>query len=117
MNKNAILKTVVSRWDNNEQCYVVESPLCDRILGAAKTEEEARQLFEELLNDLYEDYLNGQLSGYDKPGRPKKGKVGLHAEVNPGIKKSIAMLAKEFGISQGEALEYLYSFYEAQKKA
>jgi hypothetical protein len=49
---------------------------------------------------------------YDKPGRPAKGYVDLHAQVKPVIKEEIATKAKEFGISQGDMIEYLVHLQE-----
>jgi hypothetical protein len=115
MNKEAIRRTAVCRWDSESECYVVESPLCDRVLGAAATEVEAWKIFDEILEDTYRDYREGKLAGYSKPGRPKKEKTRFHAEMKPDAKEAITDMARALGISQGETVEYLLSFFEAQK--
>lgn len=107
MNKKAIADTALCRYDDKEQCYIVESPLFDRVTGVAETESEARQIFHELLNETYIAYLEGKLVGYDKRGRPAKGNVEFHAQVKPEVKAQISEKAKALGISQGDVIAYL----------
>ncbi len=108
MNKNAIAKTAFSRYDKRQGCYIVQSPLFERCLGVAKSEKEAWKIFHEILSGYYIDYLEGKLIGYEKPGRPAKGYVELHAQVKPKVKEQIGKKAKELGISFGDMIEYLY---------
>ena len=114
MNKRGIAKTASCRFDSKEGCYIVQSPLFDRCIGVAETDEEAWQIFDDLLDEYYIAYLEGKLVGYDKPGRPAKGYVDLHAQVKPLIKEEIASKAKELGISQGDMIEYLYHLQEVK---
>jgi predicted RNase H-like HicB family nuclease len=107
MNKKAIAKTALCRFDKKENCYIVESPLCDKVMGVAETEGEAKQIFQELLDETYVAYLEGKLAGYEKPGRPAKGNVEFHAQVKPEVKAQITRKAKSLGISQGEVIAYL----------
>jgi len=115
MNKEVIKRTAVCRWDSESECYVVESPLCERVLGAAETEAEAWKIFHEILEDTYQDYLEGKLAGYSKPGRPKKERTRFHVQMKPDAKEAITDMAKGLRVSQGEAVEYLLSYYEAQQ--
>lgn len=89
MNKKAIAGTALCRYDEKEQCYIVESPLFDRVTGVAETASEARKIFNELLDETYVAYLEGKLVGYDKRGRPAKGNVEFHAQVKPEVKQQI----------------------------
>lgn len=107
MNKKAIAGTALCRYDEKEQCYIVESPLFDRVAGVAETASEARKIFNELLDETYVAYLEGKLVGYDKRGRPAKGNVEFHAQVKPEVKQQITERAKALGISQGEVIAYL----------
>src|SRR5580658_4344335 len=107
MNKKGIVKTAICRFDSDEKCYIVQSPLFDRCIGAAKTKIKAWHIFHEILDEFYIAYLEGNLFGYEKAGRPRKDNVELHALVKPEIKSDIAAKAKDFGISQGEVIEYL----------
>lgn len=75
--------------------------------GVAETESEARQIFNELLDETYIAYLEGKLVGYDKRGRPAKGNVEFHAQVKPEVKAQISQRAKALGISQGDVIAYL----------
>ncbi len=102
------MKTATCHYEKKDGCFIVQSPLFERCMGVAKTEKEARKIFNELLTDYYVAYLEGNLVSYEKPGRPAKGYVELHVQVKPTIKKQIATKAKELGISQGEVIEYLY---------
>ncbi len=112
MNKKAIADTALCRYDEKEKCYIVESPLFDRVTGVAETESEARQIFHELLDETYIAYLEGKLVGYDKRGRPAKGNVEFHAQVKPEVKAQIAERAKALGISQGDVITYLAAVAE-----
>jgi predicted RNase H-like HicB family nuclease len=107
MNKKAIADTALCRYNEEENYYVVESPLFDRVSGVAETEKEARQIFHELLDETYLAYLEGKLVGYDKRGRPAKGNVEFHAQIKPEVKIQILDKAKALGISQGEVIAYL----------
>ncbi|MBP9811140.1 hypothetical protein KBF38_22740 [bacterium] len=107
MNKKAIADTALCRYDETEQCYIVESPLFDRVIGVGETESEAKQIFDELLDETYVAYLEGKLVGYDKRGRPSKGNVEFHAQVKPEVKAQISQRAKALGVSQGDVIAYL----------
>ncbi len=107
MNKKAIADTALCRYDETEQCYIVESPLFDRVIGVGETESEAKQIFDELLDETYVAYLEGKLVGYDKRGRPSKGNVEFHALVKPEVKAQISQRAKALGVSQGDVIAYL----------
>ncbi len=114
MNKDSIKATAVCRWDMEDECYVVSSPVMDIVLGVGDTEAEAWQIFNEILEETYQCYLEGRLANHPKPGRPAKHKVRIHAEISPDIKEAIQAMAKRIGISQGEVLEYLHAFYIAK---
>lgn len=115
MNRDAVIKTAITRWSPEEGCYVTESHLAETISGSGDTPAQAHQVFVEMVEMNYQAYKEGKHALYNRPGRPKKGKVALRAEVNPKIKDEISNLAKEFGISQGETVEYLLRQYEAHQ--
>lgn len=106
MNKKAIALTALCRFKADEGVFVVQSPIFDRVIGVGDTEEEAWQLFGELLDETYVAYLEGNLVGYEKRGRPAKHNVEFHAQVKPEVKALINEKAKAFGISQGEVIAY-----------
>lgn len=107
MNKVAISKTRICYWSDDHDCYIVESPLFDRIAGVGDTPEQAQDVFERLLDDGYLAYLEGRVPGYDKPGRPSKGAISVSFRLQPDTKESLAQLAKTLECSQGEAIDYL----------
>ncbi len=107
MNRKAIKLTALCQYDESDKTFTVSSPIFERVLGCARTEEEAWRLFNEILDETYVAYLEGNLAGYEKRGRPSKGNVDLHAQLKPEVKQIIDAKAKEFGISQGEVIAYL----------
>ncbi|MBS1995180.1 MAG: hypothetical protein JSS86_02675 [Cyanobacteria bacterium SZAS LIN-2] len=107
MNKKAIFNTALCRYDEKEGCFIVESPLFERVIGVAPRESEAWKLFGELLNETYVAYLEGNLVGYEKRGRPARGNVEFHAQIKPEVKAQIAETARTLGISQGDVIAYL----------
>lgn len=113
MNKDAIVKTAITRWSDEDDCFVTESPLAPTIVGCGDTEQEAYDAFLTHIEANYEAYEQGKHAIYSKAGRPQKGKIKFNAEIAPEIKHEIAALAKRIGISQGETVEFLYSFYNA----
>ena len=107
MNRKAIAETALCRYNKNERVFVVSSPLFDRVIGAGKTKDEAWKLFKSVLDETYVAYLEGNLVGYEKRGRPLKHNVEFHAQVKPEVKNLINKKAKALGISQGEVIAYL----------
>ncbi|HEY9868639.1 MAG TPA: hypothetical protein V6D08_05695 [Candidatus Obscuribacterales bacterium] len=108
MNRDKIRNTAVCRFDKRERVYVVESSLLDICTGMADTEEEAWEIFEDLLDTMYIKYLEGRRVGqYQKPGRPRAGKVELHARVKPDTKAAIFTLAQSLKCTPGEAVDFL----------
>ena len=107
MNKQAILNTAISYWSDDNDCFIVESPLFDRIAGVGDTPEQARTVFLQLLDDGYLAYLEGRVPGYDKPGRPSKGAIPVSYRLQPDTKSALSTLSKKLDCSQGEAIDYL----------
>ncbi len=58
----AIRQAAVLRREGAD--YVVESPLAELVMGVGDTPEEAWRIFNEILEDAYDNY---------KAGRPSKG--------------------------------------------
>jgi hypothetical protein len=114
LNKNAILQTMVSYWSEEDGFFVTESPLLPRTAGVGNSKAESELHFGHMLEDIYADYLAGNLHGYDKRGRPSKGIVSMHVQVRPSTKEFIDDFAGGIDISQGDAIEYFVSYYRAQ---
>lgn len=111
MNRDSIKRTAICRYDARAREFIVESPLLDVCHGIADTENEAWEIFEDLLDAMYIEYLEGKGVGRYKRGRPSKGRLEFHAQIKQRTKKGIAALAKELNISQGEALDFLLFSY------
>jgi hypothetical protein len=115
MNKEAIRKTAICYWSEEDKAYVVESPLFETIAGVGTTEKESRKIFDNLLDDAYEAYLEGRVPGYEKAGRTAKGRIALNADVKPEAKQFIKNLADDFQCSQGEIIDFLVCAYQREK--
>jgi hypothetical protein len=66
MNKTAIIKTTVERYNSKESMFIVESPLLDICTGASKNKKEAWSIFHDLLDEMYIKYLEGKKIGQYK---------------------------------------------------
>lgn len=117
MNKQAIQKTLVNYWNEEDECFVVLSPLMDSIIGVGDTVEEAEKEFSRILSDAYEAYLEGRMGSSDQAGRPTKNRVSLNCDVKPKTREHIKKMASEIGSSQGEVIDYLLGSYLYSKLA
>jgi len=114
MNRTVIEKTAVISWSQEDEEYVVRSLHCPMVIGVGETQEEAFRLFHELLDDHFEELKKGRIK-QSTSGRPAKNKARFDAQLDPDIKKALTNLAKDLGVSQGEAVEYLFSHYQASR--
>lgn len=113
---DSIRKTAVSYWSEEDNAFVVESSLFDSILGVGETRVEAFKVFEEMLDETYGELQNDNAVGY-KRGRPSKGRLDLHCQVQESARDEITKLAKKLGgISQGETVEFLLHYYQCKSK-
>jgi len=117
--KAAIQKTMVSYYDPEEECWVATSPLLKgttleaHVLGAAETEEEAVTIFNEMLEEAWQDYKAGRLAQQRGVGQPPKpNRTGLHVQVSISSKESLDGLAKTLEVSKGEVIDYLLALYQ-----
>jgi hypothetical protein len=115
MNKQAIADTAVCRWNQEDDCYIVWSPLFEHLIGVGDDQEEAWEVFRDLLDDAYAAYLEGKVAGYDKVGRPSKGGTPLNVDVKPHTKEYIGELSQLMNISRGESIDYLVAYFQAGK--
>ena len=114
MNREAIKKTAVCRYDTKEKVFIVESPLLEICSGIAETKEEAWEIFDDLLQAMYTKYLEGKIVGqYAKRGRPAKHKVNLSCQVKPGTVECIRRFAQNIHTSQGEFIDFLLAYWNA----
>jgi len=109
--KESIKKTAICYWSNEDEAYVVESPLFPRTAGIGHTTEAAQKHFEDILDGIYNQLTDNKVRGYNKRGRPTKGGIQFHTQVRPKTKTYLAKLSKQLDISLGEVLDYLCTFY------
>ncbi|HEY9871743.1 MAG TPA: hypothetical protein V6D08_21480 [Candidatus Obscuribacterales bacterium] len=111
MNRDAIVKTAVCYWSEEDGCFLVESPLFDRVVGNGETPQAAWVCFRQMLKEALESIQKYGL--YEAPGRPAKGTVGMHIHVQPRTRDAIkAMQESLSAASQGEVIDYLVFYYQ-----
>ena len=109
--KESIKKTAICYWSNEDNAYIIESPLFPRTAGVGHTREAAQKHFEDMLDGIYSQLIKNKVIGYNKRGRPAKGGIQFHTQVRPKTKIYLAKLSKQLDISLGEVLDYLCTFH------
>lgn len=118
ISKDVIERTAICYWSDEDDCYLVESPLFDRVIGSGDTEKEAWEIFHEMFDDMYESLKVGNVLGYNKAGRPTKpDQRALNCRIKEESHDFISKLAKDLGISQGEAVDFLRFFFEKRRES
>jgi hypothetical protein len=56
-------KTALCRYEKRKGLFLVESPLLEICHGVGKTEKAAWEIFNDLLNAMYIEYLEGKTAG------------------------------------------------------
>jgi hypothetical protein len=108
--------TRYSSENSGQTCSDSTRLVLDICAGIDKDPERAWEIFEDALDSMYVFYLEGRKVGqYEKRGRPAKGGVVLSCSVRPDTKVSIEQLAKQLECSQGEAVDFLYAFFDAAR--
>lgn len=115
MNRKAIQNTVVYNWKEDEKVYECSSVLLPICIGIADTQNEAWKIFNEHLDEIYIAHLEGKLAStmHKTPGRPKRSKVSLHAEVLPATRALLKEKCSELQISMGDLVDYLVAEHNA----
>lgn len=116
LSREAIKKTTICYWSDEDEAFIAESTIFPRTAGFGATKREALAHFGVMLDELWDDLKTGKVQGYDKVGRPRKNGVRFDALIKPATKILIAKRAKELGISQGELLDYLVKSAASQNK-
>lgn len=104
MNRDLIVKTAICYWSDEDESFIVESPLCEPVAGDGDTVEEAWNSFHYHLNEHYIAHLEKRLS---KRGRPTKNRVAVHMKILPETRDALVNLAAQLGGSQGEIVDWL----------
>lgn len=112
----SIKKTAVTYWSNEDECYVMESPLFSRCVAIGDSPYEAKSKYEEMLDTAYEHIQNENVAGYNRVGRPAKGNIEIHASIRPTTREDLKKLCEDLNISIGEAIDYLLFFHSVKNK-
>jgi len=121
MNRDALKWTAITVFDPQEKVYIAKSTIADLVIGVGDTPEEAREIFEDLIDEAYIAYLEGKRVGpYQKRqtarrGRPPKNTVDIHTQVHPDTKKEIRSFSQQAGCSIGEVIDYMVAYWKSQK--
>jgi predicted RNase H-like HicB family nuclease len=113
MKAETIRKTALIQWSEEDEAFLIQSPLCPDVVAIEETEEQAWELFDDMLAVYLQAEQEGRLA--KGPGRPRKNKIRFDAEIDPDIKVALADEAKGLGISLGEMVEVLFGHYRARK--
>jgi len=117
MIKRSVIKnTAHCWWSADDECYLVESPLFAVAIGTGETVLAAWLDYDSVLDQFYEELTHGTVGGYDSKGRPAKGGVNLHCQVQPETKQALNKLAAEIGCSQGELVDWMTFVLTHQNK-
>ncbi|MDR3617346.1 MAG: hypothetical protein P4L53_27565 [Candidatus Obscuribacterales bacterium] len=115
--KSSIRKSAICWWSAEDGVYLVESPLFDRVGAQGNSKAEALSQFDVNLEFAYEQLLHNNVGGYDKSGRPPKNGVHVHVQIKPDTKEILTNMTKEFGITQGELIDWaLFALSRQQTK-
>jgi predicted RNase H-like HicB family nuclease len=104
--KSTIRKTAVCWWSDEDESYLVMSPLFDRLAADGETKQAALKMYDEMLEEAYEDLLHSKVAGYDAKGRPAKNGINVHMAIKADSKETLSSLATELGVSQGEIVDW-----------
>ena len=72
-------------------------------------------MFRSMLDDAFDDISQDRVAGY-KRGRPARGGVNVHLQCRAETRDALAELAADFGVSQGDVLDFLMHFYQNCKQ-
>ena len=108
LNREAVERTIICYWGDEEQCFIAESPLCQRTTGFGDNPEEARNQFLRGFDEIYQCYLNGELAGYEMPDGPYREKLAVRIQMS--TKEYIEEMSKLFGCTEGEVVDYVVEF-------
>jgi hypothetical protein len=115
MKLETIKNTAICRYSNEDGgIYIVESPLLEIICGAASTKAQAWEIFYDLAEAVYIEHLKGHTVAQYSRGRPSKGALHIHVQIQPKTRSGISALSKSLNISQGEVIDYLFAFFNAK---
>ena len=115
--KNTIRASATCWWSQDDNAYLVQSPLFPGCLVDAPSEEEAWREYDEALNEDYIYLLENKAAGYDLKGRPSKGElVNVHMQIRPDSKAILSELTALHGLSQGEVIDWALHMAAHQKK-
>ncbi|MDR3617139.1 MAG: hypothetical protein P4L53_26530 [Candidatus Obscuribacterales bacterium] len=108
MIKRSVIKnTAHCWWSADDECYLVQSPLFAVAIGTGETVLAAWLDYDSVLDQFYEELTHGTVGGYDSKGRPAKGGVNLHCQVQPETKEALNKLVADIGCSQGELVDWM----------
>ena len=115
--KKTIRATATCWWSEEDDAYIVQSPLFSGCLVDAQSESEAWQEYDEALNEDYVYLLENKALGHDAKGRPPKGTlVNVHMQIRPDSKTILSEMAAQHGLSQGEVVDWVLHMAAHQTK-
>jgi len=102
-------------WSSEDNCFICKCKKYPDVIGIGETEEEAVNIFFELLEEYLKDKKQDKLIK-NKGGRPKKTNAKLVYNVPQEIKAFIELEATRNDVNQGVIVEKIIKFYQEAKK-
>jgi len=102
-------------WSNEDDCFICKGIEYTEVIGIGESEEEAIQIFYELLEEYLKDKKENKLIK-NKGGRPRKQNAKLVYNVPQEIKVFIELEAVRNEENQGAIVEKIVKFYQEANK-
>lgn len=116
MDLDAIKNSVTCKWSEEDQAFIVTSPLCINIAGVEEKREDAYEMFYEMLESSHEAFLQGKFKPMKKVGRkPKTGAKILTLRVDEEVVNFIKAESSRLQVTQGQVVSQVFKRYRLKE--
>ncbi|MFN7311314.1 MAG: hypothetical protein ACK5T0_08105 [Vampirovibrionales bacterium] len=116
MDLDAIKNSVTCKWSEEDEAFIVTSPLCINIAGVEEKREDAYSMFYEMLESSYEAFLQGKFKPMKKAGRkPKTGAKILTLRVDEEVVNFIKAESSRLQVTQGQVVSQVFKLYRLKE--
>jgi predicted RNase H-like HicB family nuclease len=112
MNFQRIARMAICYWSEEDQSYIVKSPIFGNAVGLGATPEEARNSFDASLAGAREAFEQGKLVTVQSSDSNLTNTISMQVEVQSRTDRTLHRLMKKLDCSQDEAIDYLALFFE-----
>lgn len=116
MDLEAIKNTITCKWSEEDEAFIVSSPLCINIAGVEENKEDAYAMFYEMLASSYDAFLQGKFKPMKKAGRkPKTGAKILTLRVDAEVVDFIKAESARLQVTQGQVVSEAFKHYRLKE--